>query len=194
MKFRLSLTAFVVLLCGTSMIARFSANAAPRLPPRGHQVLTMQVGGLDRQCLLHVPPGYDQSKPVPLVLMLHGKGSTATYSVRETGWSTKADTETFIVAYPEGTRPDPTRAASLRNNSQSWNDGSGRFHAGEQDIDDVAYIKALIERLTADYNIDRRRIFVAGFSNGASMTLRIGAELSDLVAAIAPGAGACWRS
>ena len=50
----------------------------------------------------------------------------------------------------------------------------------------------MLDRITADYNIDPKRIYVTGFSNGASMAFRVGSELTDRVAAIAPNAGACW--
>ena len=192
MKYRLLFIFIVMVLCGITVAAKLKIAAAAKDSPPGHQVLTMRTDGLNRQFLLHLPPAYDGSKPLPLVLMLHGMGGTAANSARETGWSTKADSETFIVAYPEATRPDPTQPPSLRKNPPAWNDGSGRFHAAERNIDDVAFIRALLDRLATDYRIDRRRVFVAGFSNGASMAFRVGAELSDRVAAIAPNAGACW--
>ncbi len=47
----------------------------------------------------------------------------------------------------------------------------------------------MIEELQFTYNIDSGRIFVTGHSNGGMMTYRLGAELSDIVAAIAPVAG-----
>lgn len=161
-------------------------------PPEGHRRLEISVQGRNREWLLFVPSKYEPTKPVPLVIMLHGMGGTAGNALAETGWSGKAEQETFIVAYPEGTRPDADRQPSFRKNPQSWNDGSGRFHAGERNIDDLAFIAALLDRLSADFSIDPGRIFIAGFSNGASMAMRCGAELSDRVAAVAAAAGACW--
>ncbi|MCU0713089.1 MAG: alpha/beta hydrolase-fold protein [Pirellula sp.] len=150
------------------------------------------IGRLERRYLLHVPKGYEAGKAVPLVVMLHGMGGTAILSQRETGLSDKGDAEGFIVVYPEATRPDPLQPASLRSNPQAWNDGSGRFHSGEQNIDDVGFLRSLIDELSKEYSIDQDRVFVTGFSNGASMTFRIGAELADRVAAIAPHSGTCW--
>ena len=160
--------------------------------PTGHQELTLKVGSLERSYLMHVPPTYEKTKPLPLVIMLHGMGGTALHSQRETGWSSKADAEGFIVVYPDATRPDPTQPASLRKNPQAWNDGSGRFHAAERNIDDVAFIAAILDSLENSYSIDPKRIYVTGFSNGASMTFRLGAELADRIAAIAPHSGTCW--
>jgi polyhydroxybutyrate depolymerase len=179
------------LITGGVAWAKVQAERA-RAIPNGHQELMLKVGSLERSYLLHVPPNYEKTKPLPLVIMLHGMGGTALNSQRETGWSDKADAEGFIVVYPEATRPEPNQPPSLRNNPQAWNDGSGRFHAAERNIDDVAFITALIDSLENSYSIDSRRVYVTGFSNGASMTFRLGAELADRVAAIAPHSGTCW--
>ncbi len=179
------------LITGGVAWAKVQAERARAIPP-GHQELSLKVGNLERSFLLHVPQTYQQSKPLPLVIMLHGMGGTALHSQRETGWSSKADAEGFIVVYPDATRPDPAQPPSLRKNPQAWNDGSGRFHAAERNIDDVAFIAAILDSLENSYSIDPKRIYVTGFSNGASMTFRLGAELADHVAAIAPHSGTCW--
>jgi polyhydroxybutyrate depolymerase len=181
------LRALLTCLLYTACLAATAAG-----DPAGHQRVALMLGNTERQFLLHLPPAYDKSKALPLVVMLHGMGGTAANAVRETGWSAKADTVGFMVAYAEATRPDPARAQSIRNNAQAWNDGSGRFHAGERNVDDLAYLRAVIDRISSDYAVDKRRIYVTGFSNGASMTFRVGAELADRVAAIAPIAGASW--
>jgi polyhydroxybutyrate depolymerase len=165
------------------------ANAAT---PSGHEAHTITEGGLERTYLLHVPPQYDRAKPLPLVLMLHGFGGTADNAIRETGWSAKADREGFIVVYPQATRPDEKAAPNLRTNGTAWNDGSGRFHSSERNIDDVAFIRSVIERTQKEFSIDAKRVFVTGFSNGGSMTFRIGNKLADIVSAIAPVASASW--
>jgi polyhydroxybutyrate depolymerase len=190
-KKRFYLLILLGMIIGGVAWAKVQANRARAIPP-GHQELTLEVGRLERSYLLHVPPTYEQAKPLPLVIMLHGMGGTALHSHRETGWSSKADAEGFIVVYPDATRPDSAQPPSLRKNPQAWNDGSGRFHAAERNIDDVAFITALIDSLENSYSIDPRRIYVTGFSNGASMTFRLGAELADRIAAIAPHSGTSW--
>jgi polyhydroxybutyrate depolymerase len=124
--------------------------------------------------------------------MLHGFGGSGANAAKETGWSEKATQKNLIVAYGEATRPNRATAPHFRKNPQAWNDGSGRFHAATEKIDDVAYVKTLIEHVSQNHNIDPNRIFVTGFSNGASMAFRVGAELADQVAAIAPVSGTCW--
>ena len=190
MKSRLAVAGIsLTLLCGVVIGTKLSKSAEL---PKGHQSLSLSVGGREREAILYVPATYQKSVAVPLVVMLHGMGGTATNSMKETGWSKKAEEAKFIVLYPEATRPDPRSPPSLRTNLQAWNDGSGRFHAAEQKIDDVAFIAAIVDRVAKDYAIDPKRIYVAGFSNGASMAFRVGAELPSKVAAIAPNAGACW--
>jgi len=188
---RFSVVAFVFVLGGSVFVIKPRGQRVQSTPP-GHQSLALTVGGAERSSLIHLPPGYDTMKPLPLVIMLHGMGGTAANAMRETGWSGKANAEGFIVAYPEGMRPDPAKPPSLRNNAPGWNDGSGRFYSAEQKVDDVAFIRASIEKLSANYAIDQRRIFAPGFSNGASMAFRVGAELADRIAAVAPHSGACW--
>ncbi len=158
----------------------------------GDHSLTLKVGDLDRHYIIHVPSGYDGKKALPIVVMFHGGGGRARGAMWETDWVQKADQEGFFAVFPEATPPDPTKPSRFVSNGQVWNDGSGRFHAGLKDIPDVAFINAMIDDLLARFAVDRRRIYATGFSNGASMTFRVGCELSARIAAIAPFAGALW--
>jgi polyhydroxybutyrate depolymerase len=157
----------------------------------GHDV-TIKVGDLDRQYIVHVPPSYDGKNPAPVVIMFHGGGGTGRGVMLESGWAQKADSAGFLAVFPNATPPDPTRPSHFRSNGQIWNDGSGRFHAGQQNTPDVAFINAMIDDLIERFTVDRQRIYATGFSNGASMTFRVGVELSGRIAAIAPCAGALW--
>jgi poly(3-hydroxybutyrate) depolymerase len=168
-----------------------SAQPEQLLPPGDHQ-RTIKIGERERSFLLHVPPGTKVGKPLPLVIMLHGGGGTAENAVKETGWSTKADAAGFLVAYPNATPPDPSKPGKFRGNPQTWTDASGRFPKEGGAPDDVAFVGAMIDDIAAHTALDRKRIFVTGFSNGASMAFAVGAGLSERIAAIAPVAGACW--
>ncbi|NUN50753.1 MAG: dienelactone hydrolase family protein [Candidatus Brocadiae bacterium] len=158
----------------------------------GLQERTVRSDGLDRRFLLHVPLRYDGKSPVPVVVMLHGGGGTGKGAIEETGWDRKAEAEGFLAVFPDATRPDPAKPPQFSANPQIWNDGSGRFHAGAGDVSDVAYLAAVLDDLEAAFAVDRRRVYVTGFSNGASMAFRAAAELSDRFAAVAPAAGALW--
>ena len=140
------------------------------------QTWTLTVDGVERQALVHVPSAYDGKVALPVVMMFHGSGGTAESVVKETGWVAKSDVSSFIVVFPEATRPDMTQPPKFGRNNPAWNDGSGRFHAGERNIADVAFIAALLDHLEAKFVLDKRRVFATGFSNGASMAFRVGLE------------------
>ena len=147
------------------------------LPTRSH-VHDLTVGREHRAYILHVPKSYDRNRPTPLVLLLHGHGARAQTFEQSTGMSGKADKNDFIVAYPQ--------ALGSPSVWHSGVDGSAR-------VDDVAFIRILIDSISSTYNIDPNRIYVAGHSNGAFMAYRIGSALSSRVAAIGISAGSIGR-
>jgi polyhydroxybutyrate depolymerase len=158
-----------------------------------NQQMSVQVNGVERHYLLHIPGGEGGDESLPVVMMFHGGGGSAQNAVWETGWARKADDEKFLAVFPDGTPPDPSRPASFRGNPQTWNDGSQRgVGATTLDVDDIGFVRRIIEDLSSRYNIDKSRIYATGFSNGASMTFRVGRELSSMFAAIAPVSGADW--
>jgi polyhydroxybutyrate depolymerase len=147
------------------------------------------VAGRQRRALLQLPPA---PAGAPLVVMLHGAGGTAAVAEQQTGWSAKAVARGVAVLLPEGTPPDPSSPPSFRLNPQLWNDGSGRGHVARQGTDDVGFIMALVDRLIDQHALDHARVYLTGFSNGASLIFRIGAERPGRIAGIAPVAGHCW--
>jgi polyhydroxybutyrate depolymerase len=136
------------------------------------------VKGLQRSYIVHLPAAYDKRQVRPLVLVLHGGGSEARTMNPLTDFNVLADKEGFVAVYPEGYE-------------HNWNDGRGDpgIKAQAENIDDVAFISALIDRLVQDLNINKNMVYVTGISNGAMMSNRLGSELSDKIAAIAPVAG-----
>lgn len=136
-----------------------------------------------RSYILHVPPTYSKGSKVPLVLVIHGYTGTATGMEQWTHFSDKADKEGFIVAYPNGLAYPWTE-----KNPQAWNCG-GQYEEWTGQTDDVGFIKGIIEKISQNYTIDNDRIFITGHSNGSRMTYRLGFQLSDIIAAIAPVSG-----
>jgi polyhydroxybutyrate depolymerase len=169
-----------------------AAAAGKEAVKAGDHDFTVKVGGLERRFTVHVPQSYDGKTPMPVVVMLHGGGGTSKGAATETGWGAKADKEGFLAVFPNATPPDPAKPGNFGRNPQLWNDGSERFYQGQNKVDDVGFLNAMLDELIAKFAVDARRIFFTGFSNGASMTFRFGAEASKRVAAIAPVAGACW--
>jgi len=139
----------------------------------------LSINGEKRSYIIHVPESYDETMPTPLVLVLHGGGGNAKNIENVSGFNEKADEEGFIVIYPDGT-------GRFQRKLLTWNAGFCCGYALENNIDDVFFIRSLIEHIQQEYSINESRIYVTGLSNGGIMTYRIGAELSDIIAAIAP--------
>jgi polyhydroxybutyrate depolymerase len=136
--------------------------------------------GRSRRCLVHVPAGAS-GRPCPLLIVLHGGGGTPEGMVKLTKnrFNELADASGFFVAYPGGL-------------GRSWNDfrDDAKGYAHAEKIDDVGFISALIDRLAAEYSIDRDRVFATGISNGGFMSYRLACELSGKIRGIAAVAAA----
>jgi polyhydroxybutyrate depolymerase len=194
---RIKLAVFLgtaILLDGMTAVTVQAASTMPTIMRPGDHTIELNLNGLKRYYVVHVPAAYDGKTPVPVVIMFHGGGGKARGAMEETGWSAKADKENFLAVYPEGVPRDPARRASFVSNPQSWNDGSQRaiVAASLKNIDDAGFVNAMLDDLDSKFRIDPRRLYATGFSNGASMTFRAGRELSARLAAIAPVAGSDW--
>ncbi|MGB6429296.1 MAG: PHB depolymerase family esterase [Candidatus Acidiferrales bacterium] len=180
------LSIVVLLLCAIAWRHRKAvASPAPEsaaATQAGTRSGSMEFGGLTRTYLLHIPPGYDGTTPMPLVFVLHG-ATQSTQSVESmSGMSAKADQQHFLAIYPSGTG----RISDI----PTWNAGNCCGYAIENHVDDIGFLRALLAELERDYSIDRKRIYFTGISNGAMMSYRVACEMSDQVAAISPVEGA----
>lgn len=153
------------------------------------QVIYVESGLMPRRYVLHVPPAYDGLSAWPLVLMLDGRGGTPWTAMKTTGWSRKADEAHFLVAYPEAMRLNPLGPQHFLTNPQMWNAGAGGSDVAREGPDDTQFLRVAIADIVTKFNVDRDRIYMTGFSNGASMTFRFALEAPELLAAIACVAG-----
>lgn len=134
--------------------------------------------GRQRQYLIYSPSLKSAHKGKrPLLLVLHGGGGTHRGMVRLTNerFNQLADRDGFFVVYPQGI-------------DKSWNDGRPEKISGahRKGIDDVGFLRALIDDLLSKHPINSDRVFVTGISNGGLMSLRLGCSLPDKIRAIAP--------
>jgi polyhydroxybutyrate depolymerase len=129
--------------------------------------------------------------PWPVVVMLHGAGGTAEWTMRETRWDEYVDRGGFLLVLPEATRLDMGAPPGFLTNPQVWNDGNADGQPPRPPVDDVAFLDAVLDDVRTRFPIDPARIGVTGFSNGAAMTFRHASERADRLAAIAPVAGYC---
>ena len=139
------------------------AARAALAPGESHR--EMELDGVTRHYRVWVPAGYDGSVPVPLVLDFHGFTSNDVQQALISGFRQVADVEGFIVIHPLGV-------------GSSWNAGDlccGQ--ALQQGIDDVGFARAIVDATAAEANIDRRRVYATGLSNGGAMSHRIAGQL-----------------
>ena len=137
---------------------------------------TLVHDGIKRSYLVHLPKNYTPTKTYPLVLALHGGSGTAKRFNRSTRnrFNELADEEGFILVYPQGVQ-------------KSWNDNNKRNQLGaarKQNIDDVGFIRKMIEKLESNYPIQSKNIFSCGISNGGLMSQTLAAQLPEKIKAI----------
>ena len=163
---------------GSGPRASTSSTTGPPLP--GTDVLAvLSSGGQERRYVVHVPGSYDGTLPAAVVLVLHTLGGDANEAARISGMSVKSDAAGFLAVYPEG-----TGGVMGFNAGQCCGDAAGRH------VDDVSFLRDVVADVSANYAVDPQRIYAAGMSNGAMMAYRLGCEMSNILAAIAPVAGA----
>jgi len=147
----------------------------------GDHMRPLKMGESTRSFLVHVPPGYDPKKPIPVVLVLHGGGIDARKMASFCGLSQKADAEGFVAVYPNAT--------PFLGGFQTWNAGGLRGKLAQTRPDDVRFTARVLDDLALVLNVDSKRVYAAGMSNGAAMCYRLAAELPDRIAAIAAVSG-----
>ncbi|MFC9995863.1 alpha/beta hydrolase family esterase [Nocardia sp. NPDC127526] len=155
----------------TDATASTTTATAPEKPGPGDQTIRFDFAGKTRSYVVHAPPGYTGATPLPLVVALHYRPGNAAGIAELSALNAKADTENFLVAYPEGY--------------------SGAFNAlvccGSED--DVGFIKEVVARMITTWKADPARTYATGISNGGDMSFRLAVELPGTFAAIAAVSG-----
>ena len=131
-----------------------------------------------------VPSGYNGAEETPLIILLHGYGSTGERQDSYLGFSRIANKYGFLLVAPTGTRESSGRQSTF------WNATSACCNFQEPSIDDNAYIMGIIERMKAEYNVNSNRVYLVGHSNGGFMSYQLAYNNSESIAAIVSLAGA----
>jgi polyhydroxybutyrate depolymerase len=158
--------------------------------PSGSLEYTLTVSGHRRTVIVHVPAGYTGSARMALVLSLHGSESTARSQEKFSGMDATADSEHFIVAYPQAVIADGA--------GYDWNIPgeplvSGKFPpAGSPS--DVTFLTTLVRDLAGRYCLALNRVYATGVSGGGRMASQLACDASSVIAAIAPVAGLRYPS
>ncbi|HTB79114.1 MAG TPA: PHB depolymerase family esterase [Polyangiaceae bacterium] len=179
---------------GTELVDAGGAEATvpiacpPAMLDAGDSTGTLVLDGGGRTYNVHIPPGLDLSKPAPLVFALHGGGQSASAFEGFAHIQAKADASGFILVEPEGTIALPGLSPGTLD---VWNAGNCCELAAEinTNVDDVGFVRAMIDAISQQVCVDPKRIFATGFSNGGMLAHRLACELSDKIAAIAAVSG-----
>jgi polyhydroxybutyrate depolymerase len=132
----------------------------------------IRSGGRVREYRLFVPDGLSSTRRVAVVFVLHGGGGSADQVARNTRFDAQASSAGFLAVYPEGL-------------GRSWNAGAICCGLAQRlDVDDVAFVGRLLDRLESRYRVDRRRVYAAGHSNGGMLAYRLACELAGRFAAV----------
>jgi len=158
---------------GSSPAASSSPMAKTASPPTAATEAFMTFQGIKRGYLLWRSAELSLSKPVPLVIAMHGYTSYAGEMEYMSNFDQVATEDRFVVVYPEGL-------------GRSWNAG---WCCGHNSYDDVGFISALIDKLAPEQNIDRTRILATGMSNGGMMSQRLGCDLAAKITAVVSVSG-----
>jgi polyhydroxybutyrate depolymerase len=132
----------------------------------------------DRFYYLYTPENLDSNESIPVLFALHGYGSSASRHLNYTNYFPIADTNNFIVVYPQG-----STTATL---SSHWNVGGW---TSKSTVKDIEFIDTIISLVKAKIQIDETRIYSSGMSNGGYMSYHLICNLSEKFAAIASVTG-----
>lgn len=133
---------------------------------------SLAVAGTERSYLVTIPESATGRDPVPLVVDFHGLAEGAESQADVSSWSTLAEQEGAVVAFPQATGEPPAWNTNIANNNL-----------------DVVFVDALIDQLGRDACIDTGRTYATGFSTGAEFATTVGCMRPLRFAAVAAVAG-----
>ena len=160
------LLALVLIVAGVGKTKAFQAV---------NKTVDITVGGKTRSYRLYVPKGLKTG--APLVIAMHGASGSSNDQAPH--FNNIADTAKFVVAYPQG---ELIYFPVFGGTVTGW-DASGEDNA------EADFLRAIIDELSQNYEIDRRRVYCCGFSNGGMMTYTMANTCSHLFAAFAAISG-----
>ena len=140
---------------------------------------TLVHDNINREYVLYIPNSYDGTSAVPLLVNFHGFGGSASEFMSYADMRSIAETDTFILAYPQG---------SCLDGSSHWN-ACPTGGDNKSDADDFGFVESMINEISSQYNIDMERIYAAGYSNGGMMAYGLANYKSNLIAAVASVSG-----
>ncbi len=138
----------------------------------------------NRPYSVHVPPSYSPDVAAPLLLILHGYRANSLIESFYLNLTPATDAAGMLTVAPDGTKN--------ARGKQFWNATDACCNGPGAQVDDSAYLAAIIKEVEATYNVDRKRIFLVGHSNGGFMAYRMACDHADTIAALVSLAGATY--
>ena len=157
---------------GTITVEPAACPADSPIKP-GDTTMMIDIGGMQRSYILHVPASYDGKTPMPLVIDWHPLTQSASFQRTMSGYAALGDREGFVTIFPDGI-------------NAAWN--IGPCCTMSRMVDDKGFARALVERMRKESCVDMKRVYSAGYSMGGGMTHFLGCNEADLFAAISPAA------
>jgi len=168
--------------CATAFWLSGACGKAPATQAPVHHNATQLVFGGSRPVTLGVPPTYDNNTPTPLLIVLHGYSATGLEEEYLLGLQQLVtDDPGVLVAAPNGTVDDA--------GNQFWNATDACCNFDHSTVDDVGYITGLITDISIEWNVDPKRVYIMGHSNGGFMAYRMACDHPELLGAIVALAG-----
>jgi len=149
-----------------------------------------EVDGFTREYFVHVPIHYDKNTAVPVVFMLHGTSGDGEKFYNISGWKELGESENIITVYPSSGAYCVIKDG-VTSNTTKWSvyPGSFTYCPGNNPMDDIKFLRQIVSELNQKFNINQKKVFLAGFSNGGEMAFRCAVEMGDIFAAIVESAG-----
>jgi polyhydroxybutyrate depolymerase len=155
-------------------IAPSPSSASPSAPAGSDVSGTITSGKIERTYLLHLPPASTRLQPTPIVVAFHGWPMTAVKLADVTHLSAVANEHGFAVLYPQGY-------------GDSWSVPGGLPTPAQQaGVDDVAFVRALLDSVGPQYHLETSRAVATGISNGGHLVQTLGCQLADHLVGIVP--------
>ncbi|MEO6097815.1 MAG: alpha/beta fold hydrolase [Fibrobacteria bacterium] len=154
-------------LIAAAFIISLAASASAQNPSF---ILKLQVGGKQHAALIRVPTGLGEKPPV--VFYVHGMTDSGGWFEKMGGTDATADREKYICVYT---------CAAANCGSGTWSDMTGTTH--------FPYFFALLDSMDARYKVDRKRVYMTGFSQGGFISFSAACNYPDIFAAVAPISG-----
>jgi len=202
-RFRISIIIFVSIFVGFSVYAQVSwkerikekvkerhsqrseKRQEARIANPGDYDFSLQHNGLRRTYIVHIPDSYNKAVPTPLILAFHGGMGHKEMMATDKYYNLISESESkgFILVCPNGV------GRQKSGKFATWNAGNCCGYARDNNSDDVGFIREIIKVLQNKLNIDSKKIYATGMSNGGMFSYRLACDLTDTFTAIAAVAG-----